>query len=492
MALRVRAKIASLTDPSLRLAFAIEKNNVGAIERELRNGADPNLQTLGGATMLMAAIANGHREAAKALLEGGADPNRISQLGSTVMDLATDASDSDMVVMLLDYGALPSEKLLGRRAQAPDSGDGPDAATEEPMVVANPVRDEDPNLEWEAEREEYETLLKRQNEKLEKLERARADQPAAGGSAANLKKLLDERADEFQKEQAERKRLEAELAEQRDLIDESVNERTAELGREVEEKQTEVDKHKRLSGEMAAQCDDLKSQVEAGAAQFETITAERDKLQVSIEEVTEEHEKEIGAREGVEARFAEAVESAKMAAEAHAGALKSETEAHATALEGEKEAHAGVLKRETEKRARVENELSEARDQFSTQSEQLEEQTTVRQRLEEDHSALTDKLTAMETQRDVALRADAAAREAAEQKLSETKVALEAAIQSKAQFLVAMGRQIENHLNAGAEGAVEADAEDQGDESKLKRVVGSVQSGGDMRRENSPMRSAQP
>ncbi len=71
----------------------------------------------------------------------------------------------------------------------------------------------------------------------------------------------------------------------------------------------------------------------------------------------------------------------------------------------------------------------------------------------------------METQRDVALRAEIAAREAAEQKLSETKVALEAAIESKTQFLAAMDRQIQNYL--GAEGAVEADAEDQGDESKV-------------------------
>ena len=110
MSLRVRAKIASLTNPALRLVFAVEKNDVRAIERELGNGADPNFLTAEGATMLMAAIASGHREAAKALLEGGADPNRISQFGNTVMDLAADASDADAVVMLLEYGALPSEK----------------------------------------------------------------------------------------------------------------------------------------------------------------------------------------------------------------------------------------------------------------------------------------------------------------------------------------------------------------------------------------------
>jgi hypothetical protein len=48
MSLRVWANIASLTNPSLRLAFAVEKYNVGAIERELRNGADPNFLTLEG------------------------------------------------------------------------------------------------------------------------------------------------------------------------------------------------------------------------------------------------------------------------------------------------------------------------------------------------------------------------------------------------------------------------------------------------------------
>ncbi len=58
MSLRVRAKIASLTNPALRLVFAVEKNDVGAIQRELRNGADPNFLTLEGATMLMAAVAS--------------------------------------------------------------------------------------------------------------------------------------------------------------------------------------------------------------------------------------------------------------------------------------------------------------------------------------------------------------------------------------------------------------------------------------------------
>ncbi len=502
MSLGVRAKIASLMNPSLRLAFAVEKNNVGAIRRELQNGADPNFRTLEGATMLMAAVANGHRETAKALLEGGADPNLPHQFGNTVMDLAADAGDADSVVMLLEYGALTSEKLLERRAQALFGGVQSDAATEEPVVAEDPVRifaaalgdfvwetdpecnltyltggvadhgnpekflghppwalpgidaeeatwaqfridmsrqqlvraaayrqemanggfrffeitgvpqfgdngaltgyrgigreitdwfmrddNDDTNSEWDAERDKYETLLKQQSEKLENLERASADKPAAGGSAANLKKLLDERADEFQKEQAERKRLEAELAARQDLVEELVDERTAKLRREIENNQTETDKHQRLSGEMAARCDDLKSQVEASAAQLETITAARDMFQASVGEVT--------------------------------GALERETDA--------------------------------------------------RQRLGKDLSALTDRLTAMETQHGDALRAEVAAREAAQQELSETKVAMEAAIESKTQFLATMGQQIQNHLGAGAEGTVEPEvnAEDPGGSSKI-------------------------
>ena len=147
-----------------------------------------------------------------------------------------------------------------------------------------------------------------------------------------------------------------------------VGERTEELQKEVDEGHDEVDKHKRLSGEMAAQCDDLKTLVAAGAAQLETTTTERDTLQVSVEEVTQSLQKVTGERQSAEARLAEAIQSAKAAAKAHAGALKSETETHATALEGEKEAHASALKGETEKRARVDKELSEARDQFNAQS----------------------------------------------------------------------------------------------------------------------------
>ena len=61
----------------------------------------------------------------------------------------------------------------------------------------------------------------------------------------------------------------------------------------------------------------------------------------------------------------------------------------------------------------------------------------------------------------------AALRAAAEKELSETKAALEAAIESKTQFLVAMGQQIQSHL--GAEGTAEpkADAENQGGDTKV-------------------------
>jgi PAS domain-containing protein len=547
----VREKIASLTNPALRLVFAVEKNDVGAIAHELRNGADPNFLTTEGATMLMAAVASGHGEAARALLEGGADPNRVSRFGNTVMELAGNASDADSVVMLLEYGALPSEKLAGRQAQASgNSGEAEDAVRDFATALGDFVwetdaeckltyltggvagqgdpekflgrapwelpgidaeeatwtqfcddiserqplraaayrqemadgefrffeingapqfgddgaliryrgigrditdwfaRDEKLNSAWEAERKEYETLLTQQSEKLEKLERASAGKPGGGASAANLKKLLDERADEFQKEQAERKRLESELAAQRDLIEEMVGERTEELQKEVDEGHDEVDKHKRLSGEMAAQCDDLKTLVAAGAAQLKTTTTERDTLQVSVEEVTQSLQKVTGERQSAEARLAEAIQSAKAAAKAHAGALKSETETHATALEGEKEAHASALKGETEKRARVDKELSEARDQFNAQSGQLEEPTVARQCLEEDLAAL---------------------RAASEKELSETKAALEAAIESKTQFLAAIGQQIQSHLGAGADGTAEpdADAEDQDGDTKV-------------------------
>ena len=271
MALGVRAKIASLANPSLRLALAVEKNDVGAVQRELANGADANFETRDGATLLMSAVANGQCEAAKALLEGGADPNRLSQFGNTVMDLAADASDADSVMMLLDYGALPSEKLLGRRAEALFGGARSDAEGDGPAA-------EEHNSEWQAEREEYEALLTRQGEKLEQLERAAASQSATGASAANLKKLLDERAEEFQKEQAERKRLEAESDAQRDLIEEmatkhaterdnlqaSVADLTAALQRETEDRA-------RAEQDLS----DARDQLGARSEQFEVESAAR-------------------------------------------------------------------------------------------------------------------------------------------------------------------------------------------------------------------------
>ena len=325
MALGVRAKIASLANPSLRLALAVEKNDAVAVQRELDNGADANFSTRDGATVLMSAVANGHRDAAKALLEAGADPNRVSQFGNTVMDLAADASDADSVMLLLDYGALPSEKLLGRRAEALFGGVPSDTAGDVPVVdeptialMVAPAVEEDADSTWDAEREEYETRLAQRSERREKLERAPAGQPATGASAANLKRLLDERADEFQKEQAERKRLEAELAAQRDLIEDMAT------------------RH----------------------------ATERDTLQASLKDAT------------------------------------------------------AALKRETGQ-----------------------------------------------------LEVESAARGAAERELSETKAALQAAVESKTQFLAAMGQQIQNHLVAegGADGAVpsQAGGEDPGDDTKV-------------------------
>ncbi len=222
MSLRTRAKIASLTDPSLRLAFAVEKNNADAIQHELRNGADPNFQTLEGATMLMAAIANGYHDAAKALLEGGADPNRVSQFGNTAMDLAADATDADSVVMLLDYGALPSEKLSRRRAQTPDSDDKSDAALVEELTEA---------LEKESGAiQAVEARLAEARERTNVAAEAHASalKCEAGERARVEKELLDERdqrgalakaqSKQLERQAAARVRLEENLAALRDRL----------------------------------------------------------------------------------------------------------------------------------------------------------------------------------------------------------------------------------------------------------------------------------
>ena len=290
MALGVRAKIASLANPSLRLALAVEKNDAAAIARELGNGADADFSTRDGATLLMSAVANGQCEAAKALLEGGADPNRLSQFGNTVMDLAADASDADSVMMLLDYGALPSEKLLGRRAEALFGGGRSDAAGDGPAAA------EDHNSTWQAERMEYEALLTRQGEKLERLERAAAGQSAIGASAANLKRLLDERAEEFQKEQAERKRLEAESAAQRDLIDEMAGERdnlqasvadlTAALQRETEDRARVEQYLSDARDQLSARSEQLEVESAARGAAERELSETKAALRAAVESKT--------------------------------------------------------------------------------------------------------------------------------------------------------------------------------------------------------------
>ena len=563
MSLRVREKIASLTNPALRLVFAVEKNDVGAIARELRNGADPNFLTIEGATMLMAAVASGHGEAARALLEGGADPNRVSRFGNTVMDLAGNASDADSVVMLLEYGALPSEKLAGRQAQASgNSGEAEDAVRDFATALGDFVwetdaeckltyltggvagqgdpekflgrapwelpgidaeeatwtqfrddiserqplraaayrqemadgefrffeingapqfgddgaliryrgigrditdwfaRDEKLNSAWEAERKEYETLLTQQSEKLEKLERAPAGQAAAGASAsaANLKKLLDERADEFQKEQAERKRIQGELAAHRDLVDELVGERTAELRLEVEKSQAENDKHKRSLGEMAARGDDLKSRLEDTTARLDTMTAKHETLR-GVAKATAEQ---------LEARAKEHAEALKAQAEERERAVN-ELAAERDRVQASLSETADALKKETGARQETETRLTESRSKAEAAAKAhantMERETEQRAHVEKELSALTDRLAATETRHVEALRTEVTAREAVERDLKETQGSLEAALESKTQFLAAMSQQILDHLGAGGDG--EDVREDLGEDAKV-------------------------
>jgi len=95
----------------------------------------------------------------------------------------------------------------------------------------------------------------------------------------------------------------------------------------------------------------------------------------------------------------------------------------------------------------------------------MERETEQRAHVEKELSALTDRLAATETRHVEALRTEVTAREAVERDLKETKGSLEAALESKTQFLAAMSQQILDHLGAGGDG--EDVREDLGEDAKV-------------------------
>jgi len=97
-----------------RLASAVEKGDIKAVERMLKNGADPDAYEGRSLTPLNIALMNDDIEMVKLLLKYGADPNAFGELSEAEMaplTLAVVYSErpADVLRLLIDAGADPAK-----------------------------------------------------------------------------------------------------------------------------------------------------------------------------------------------------------------------------------------------------------------------------------------------------------------------------------------------------------------------------------------------
>jgi hypothetical protein len=93
-----------LTDEGT-LAKAVELGKVTQVEALLAAGANPNVPTEAGMTVLMSAVAKGHSEIVRLLLEHGADVNARRTDGFSALLFAVFFGRGELVRLLLQQGA---------------------------------------------------------------------------------------------------------------------------------------------------------------------------------------------------------------------------------------------------------------------------------------------------------------------------------------------------------------------------------------------------
>jgi ankyrin repeat protein len=97
-------------DGTTPLHIAVRSNDLPAVERLLRGGANPNAANRYGITPLSLAAESGSSGVFTALLKAGADPKATLSGGQTLLMTAARSGNTDIVKILLDRGADPNAR----------------------------------------------------------------------------------------------------------------------------------------------------------------------------------------------------------------------------------------------------------------------------------------------------------------------------------------------------------------------------------------------
>jgi ankyrin repeat protein len=119
-------------DGTTALHRAVERDDLAAVKRLLRDGADAKAENRYGATPLALACVNGNPAVVELLLQAGADPNAVFAGGETALMTAARTGNAEAVKALLARGAAvdAKEKWYGQTALMWAAAEGHVAAVE--------------------------------------------------------------------------------------------------------------------------------------------------------------------------------------------------------------------------------------------------------------------------------------------------------------------------------------------------------------------------
>ena len=296
---RIIGEIANVSDPTLRLAAAVDKGSLASATKALKKGADPNHRDAEGRTLLMAAAFNRNLDLVKLLAESGADLNVVSEFGNTAMDIASDTGDTDIIFYLLGHGAERAEKVnTGRAVSQPEAT--PDAAPVPAGPADRPRETEQPRPS-ETGAEAVETADTERRDDSDRAPTPPADAAANVAAAEELVRIAESRA-------AAEERLREEIA-----------------GRERAEAELEA-LRKREDGAETDQAELLEAEIAARKAVEKELAAQRDEVEALTKEFEQQLDKELTEFETAETELADQRDRFRDMASSYREQLEQETE----------------------------------------------------------------------------------------------------------------------------------------------------------------------